>query len=528
MSIKFSRRNLILAAGTFTALALLGKRQLIDKYGPRKFKGQVGGANFNRGHRLIQKKFPKVSKTLKTKISIVGAGVSGLSCAYHLSQQGQNEIFLFDLENHLGGNSTSMNKSAPWGAHYLPLVNLDNHSLLKFLKQTKIIKNFDEKGIPEYDELMVCSDPMEKLFIYGRMQEGIVPLDHIPAEDKAKMMAFKSEMKALSTRKGRDGKYAFNIPAHNSSQDRDFLKLDKMTMLEYLQRHNFSCDSVNWYVNYCCRDDFGTPIESISAWAGIHYFASRRGKGAGIHEDSVLTWPEGNHFLVEKLVEYSNIQQIFTGHMLFDVTDKNLLFYDFQQNQTIQVESDQIVLALPQFILAKIFYTQTEFQYSPWLVANIKVKWDREIENALAWDNVNYHGHGIGFVVANHQKLNTIQSDNILTYYWPLSHLRPKEARQFAIQRTHEQWSQDILKDIAPMIPDIEDRIIDINFWPWGHAMVMPEKNFFLHKRASQIKIPFENIHVAHTDLSGLSIFEEGFYQGEEAARNVLKGLSLK
>ena len=44
-------------------------------------------------------------------------------------------------------------------------------------------------------------------------------------------------------------------------------------------------------------------MDQVSAWAGIHYFASRDGKGANSEKGNVLTWPEGNGWLVERLRE---------------------------------------------------------------------------------------------------------------------------------------------------------------------------------------------------------------------------------
>ena len=31
-------------------------------------------------------------------------------------------------------------------------------------------------------------------------------------------------------------------------------------------------------VEYSCRDDYGVSHSKVSAWAGLHYFASRAGK----------------------------------------------------------------------------------------------------------------------------------------------------------------------------------------------------------------------------------------------------------
>ncbi|MCR9206091.1 MAG: hypothetical protein NXH75_16020, partial [Halobacteriovoraceae bacterium] len=142
----------------------------------------------------------------------------------------------------------------------------------------------------------------------------------------------------------------------------------------------------------------------------------------------------------------------------------------------------------------------------------------------LAWDNVNYHGKGLGIVVNHHQSLRRGQEEAYLTYYWPLTHLSPKKARLWALGRTHEQWTNDILADLNPMIFDLEERIQKIDIWPWGHAMVRPHRNFLFGTR-KEVLPKQSNHHFAHTDLAGLSLFEEGFYQGEKAAKAVLNSL---
>ena len=53
-------------------------------------------------------------------------------------------------------------------------------------------------------------------------------------------------------------------------------------------------------MNYCCRDDYGAGIEKISAWAGVHYFASRDGRASNAPGYAVVTFPEGNGWFVRQ------------------------------------------------------------------------------------------------------------------------------------------------------------------------------------------------------------------------------------
>src|SRR5258708_7231768 len=74
--------------------------------------------------------------------------------------------------------------------------------------------------------------------------------------------------------------------------------IDNMTMVEWLRREKLTSPYLNWYVNYSTRDDYGASAADTSAWAGIHYFASRE------HEErGPLVWPEGNGWIVRRLVE---------------------------------------------------------------------------------------------------------------------------------------------------------------------------------------------------------------------------------
>ncbi len=72
-------------------------------------------------------------------------------------------------------------------------------------------------------------------------------------------------------------------------------------MEQWLDQQPFHSQYLRWYVNYCMRDDFGTPAAQISAWTGIHYFAARKGHASNAKPYDVLTWPQGNGFLVEQL-----------------------------------------------------------------------------------------------------------------------------------------------------------------------------------------------------------------------------------
>ncbi len=165
--------------------------------------------------------------------------------------------------------------------------------------------------------------------------------------------------------------------------------------------------------------------------------------------------------------------------------------------------------------------------YSPWLVANLTVNnLEERSGTPLSWDNVIYDSPSLGYVEATHQQIQQIKEKRVLTYYWPLTHLDPVAAREWALQRKHADWTDAIIADLRKVHPDIATQTERIDIMLWGHAMVQPRPGFIFGPPPPRPPtIPRPNIHFAHTDLAGISIFEEGFYQGINAAKKVLGGL---
>ena len=74
--------------------------------------------------------------------------------------------------------------------------------------------------------------------------------------------------------------------------------LDRLSFADWLREQGIDSPLVQWYMNYCCRDDYGAMAADTSAWAGVHYFASRAPE-----EKGPLTWPEGNGWITAQLLK---------------------------------------------------------------------------------------------------------------------------------------------------------------------------------------------------------------------------------
>jgi protoporphyrinogen oxidase len=503
----------------------------------KQIGGRMIGASSSVGHMLRGNLLDGPADSTPYDIVIVGGGVAGLSAARWLKKSGSRSICLLELEAQMGGNSSFGKNSVseyPWGAHYLPIPNLDCLELIEFLKESGAITGFNEEGTPNYNDYHLCFDPEERLYISGYWQDGLIPNFGVPESGKKQIADFLRMMESFKTLKGKDGKYAYTIPIINCSSDDSFTSLDKISMHEYMLSKGFDSAHLLWYVDYCCRDDYGTNMKDTSAWAGIHYFASRKGKAANADASAVLTWPNGNGWLVERLREELT-GEIQAGCLAYSVSIENgsvhIDYFEEKSGKKKRIVANKCILASPQFVNARILKTKDRneevfkpFTYAPWMVANITVNKLPQSKGApISWDNVFYQSKSLGYVNANHQNIKRQDAKKVITYYYPLCEKDPKSARMEAIQRKHEDWVSIIINDLSKVHPDIKNEIENIDVWIWGHGMVRPVPGFIWGEERAKASLPVgDKIFFAHSDLSGISIFEEAFYQGLRAAKQAL------
>lgn len=509
---------------------------------PGKIPGEIIGASASVGHLLRDgglTGLPEHAGT--TDVLIVGGGISGLSAARWLQKQGVDNFVLLDLEKQTGGNAASgQNKicSYPWGAHYIPIPNNDLTEYLSFLQECNVITGYDAQGLPVYNEYHICFAPEERLYIHGTWQSGLIPHIGVPPAEQQQIRRFLEQMEIFRHAKGRDGKDAFAIPVNNSATDAEFMRLDGITMKAWLLQNGYTSNYLHWYCNYCTRDDFGTRYDEASAWAGIHYFAGRKGKAANAEHQDVLTWPQGNAWLAAQL-QKNYISQVKVNSLVMSVQETaagvDVLYFDVTSKKLKKIEARRCIIAAPQFVAQRLVkdahrqqIIQESFSYSPWMVANVTVqKLNERKGERLCWDNVFYDSESLGYVEATHQLVQQHIPEKVLTYYRPLTKERPAVERKKALALQHADWAQSIVKDLQRVHSNIHEAVQHIDVMVWGHAMIQPTVNYIHGEGRRLAAQPINNrIFFAHTDLAGISIFEEGFYQGINAAKAVIKSFS--
>jgi phytoene dehydrogenase-like protein len=502
----------------------------------RKITGRIVGASDALGHRLLAGEFPPPRRSEKIKVVVVGGGISALAAAWKLKKSGVDDFTILEMENAVGGNARHGEDAVsdyPWGAHYLPPPDKSQRALCEFLEEAGVLRGWSAGGEPQFEEKYLCFAPQERMFYNGRWQDDLWPPLGARANDLREYQEMKALFQKFKKARGNDGRKAFSIPIDLSSRDPAFLKFDRLSMADFMDRQGWRSPLLRWYVEYACRDDYGASLENTSAWAGIHYWASRK-ESFEKSEDVVLTWPEGNGFLV-KTFAASLPGKIRTNSLVFDVdvggTGATVHYFDNAIGESVALRADAVIMACPQFVAGRLLRSWkknppsrlAEFTYSPWVVANLWVEGEPESRGApLAWDNVIMKSASLGYVVATHQRLGQPPPKSVWTYYQPFPEGDPADRRKWILERSWDDWKTLVLDDLRRCHPDIEDRVTRLDVMRWGHAMIRPVPGFIWGKAREESKAAVGPIVFAHSDLSGISIFEEAFHQGIRAAGQTL------
>jgi hypothetical protein len=319
---------------------------------------------------------------------------------------------------------------------------------------------------------------------------------------------------------------------------------------------------LRWYLDYCCRDDYGAGLATVSAWAGLHYFASRHGFSVPgqpeTEREGLLTWPEGNAWLTRRLAAPLG-PRLHTGQLVLRVANtKHGVELDAFNTRTQGVERWQArraIVALPLFVAARVMQNPPDWlraaaaqtRYAPWLVANIA------LHSALhdrpgappSWDSVMYgdaqSAPGLGYVDASHQSLRSVPGATVLTYYRALGDrvdaadgvqgLTGAAGRALLLSQPWSHWRDAILAELSQAHPDLPGKVSRIDITRYGHAMAVPvpqvngqtgPKPFRSLRgklsKSYQTNPVFERLTLAHSDWAGYSVFEEAFTLGHTAA----------
>jgi glycine/D-amino acid oxidase-like deaminating enzyme len=487
----------------FLSAALVG----LTAKGERRVTGSFFEDGLPRGHALRDRKpFQRPAQNQRVPVVIVGGGIAGLSAAWRLQKKGFNDFVVLELEATAGGNARSGENEVspyPWAAHYVPVPNAESKLVRELFQDLGVMQD------GRCDERFLCFAPQERLFLHGRWQEGLEPEIAATQKDREQYRRFNNLIQEF--RATRQFTIPMEIGARSSA-------LDRLSMAAWLDAEKLDSPYLRWYADYACRDDYGARAASTSAWAGIHYFASRE------HEDKgPVTWPEGNGWIVRALMKWIG-PHVKTGSPVYAIKRAGTKYRVL--TETTEYNADAVIFAAPTFLAPYIVEDAPPvhgFVYSPWITANLTLdRLPRERGSEPAWDNVIFDSPALGYVVATHMSLRTRIDRTVWTWYWALADGEPARNRTMMLNKDWKSMTEFILNDLERPHPDIRQCVSRIDVLRIGHAMARPVPGFLSSQDRLKWAAPHGRVLYANSDLSGFSIFEEAQYRGVRAADRAL------
>ena len=212
---------------------------------------------------------------------VVGAGVAGLRGGARADARRRRRRASARPRGRAPAATAAATRSpacaCPLGAHYLPVPGEAAIEVHRAARRARPAPRSSTAG-RSTTSASLCHSPQERLFIDGHWHEGLLPpVEALPLPSAPRRWPQYRRFAPPSTRAGR-ARRRFAIPTARSRWSAGTGALDAMTFAALARRAAVCARRrLRWYLDYCCRDDYGAGAAQVSAWAGLHYFASRHG-----------------------------------------------------------------------------------------------------------------------------------------------------------------------------------------------------------------------------------------------------------
>lgn len=499
--------------------------------------GTLLGPSMERGHQVRDGDRPSLGEwprepSRRIGVAILGGGPAGLSVAWRLSREGFDDYRVLELEPRVGGTSVSDESEVtryPWGAHYLPVPMAHNRDLVALLREMSALVGTDDRGLPIGAEELLVREPVERVFADGFWYEGLYLYAGASSEDLAELGRFRATLDRLVAMRDGRGRRAFALPLAAGTDDSEVTSLDRISAASWLEREGFRSGRLRALLTYGCRDDYGLSLEDTSAYAALWYYAARI-HAPGEDTMELLAWPEGNGAIVRHLAGVAG-ERIETDCVVIDVEPREhdvlVRVLDGKSGRPETLAADRVVVAMPRFVARRVVRPLRDrgdegFRYGAWMVANLHLS-DRPSSTGypLCWDNVLHDSPSLGYVCATHQRGRDF-GPTVFSYYLPMTDGDAAAGRRRLLEPSWEDWKDVIVGDVGRAHPDLARHLRRLDVWRWGHGMIQPRVGFLWSEARRRACEPTGRVHFAHSDLSGIAVFEEAFFHGVRAADEIL------
>lgn len=465
------------------------------------------------GHLAFESHDFPITKKLQTEYLIVGGGIAGMSAANNLRDK---DFLLYELSNLLGGSSSAGshgNTPLCHGAHY-DLSYPSNYG-------KDALKMLEELGIVQYDpfsnswkfidkQYLIPKNKESRTFAHGTFRKDVLP-------DDSERATFLELMKA----------YVGKMPMPTPLIDEDIRTLNDISFLDWLQQKTSVSDQFVEGLDYHMKDDYGAGTETVSALAGIHYFACRPYFTKAVE---LFSPPEGNFYFINKMYDKLPKDRVVLSHLVKLIKEKKEGFevdvVDADKRELTQVSCKKIIYAGHKYPIKYIFpkdymlFQKTE--YAPWVVVNFVVNTLKQsihlpVGQGAFWQNeiISEDKSLLGFVDSKAQ-YSAEEHLRVFTVYFCF---KPEERLMMSlIEERKQTFIDQTLRHLEKYFGrSIKKQIEKIYIKQMGHAMPIPKPGYLFNDANDHRSNP--NLVYAGVDNGRLPLLFEAIDSGLVACK---------
>ncbi len=460
----------------------------------------VGHLTFSSHSTSAGGEFP-ITKKLQTEYLIVGGGIAGMSAAYKLRDK---DFLLYELSNLLGGSSSAgTHGETPLchGAHYdLSYPSNYGKEALKMLVELNIVQYdpFSDSWKFIDKQYLIPKIKESQTFAHGTFRKDVLP-------DNSERTTFLELMKT----------YVGKMPMPTGLIDEEYRALNDISFLTWLKQNISISEEFAEGLDYHMKDDYGAGADTVSALAGIHYFACRPYFTKAVE---LFSPPEGNFYFINKIYEKLPKDRVFLSHLVKSIKESKEGFevdvVDANKKEITQVSCKKIIYAGHKYPLKYIFskdyllFQKTE--YAPWVVVNFVI--NKHLKNTAYWQNeiLSEDKSLLGFVDSKAQ-YSTQQDLRVFTVYYCF---KPEERQMMSlIEERKQTFIDQTLKRLEKYFgKSIKKQIEKIYIKQMGHAMPIPKPGYLFHDANKHRSNP--NLVYAGVDNGRLPLLFEAIDSG--------------
>lgn len=520
-------------------------------------------------------RYPILEDPQNFDVTIVGAGLSGLSTAFYLSRQKPDARILILDANHLPGGNAGRDDGDPLP---FPCSSGGSYGVSPYADFQKDL--YETIGLKW--ETYKIARPMYSYFFDDRtpgVNKGYrgwnidtygAGLKQVPysAEIVKQLLATKAKILEWAKREG-----APTDPADSSHPEHD--PLSTISLHNYLVQ-TLGCDPLvsDFYTRYTI-DALGGTAAQVNAHSSISFLGAEYGDlfalpggNSGLAR-MILKWliPESiegksdteilhNPILGEKLDHKSNRVRIRQTAMAVRANDDGTVIY-FKDGKFLRTRAKAVVLAgqshTSQRLVGHLIGEERRQAWRkvhnvPVVVANVLVRSAAPFLDAGMGYNQYWWGskYWADFVIADWTTVASAKTDRptVLTFFGGNS-APPEELAAERIKLMHTPFSdyeKSIKEDLSRIMVgsnfDFDRDVRGIFIYRWGHGMIMPTPGsiFGLPKDGKinrhlgprhLTKTPIGRISFAGQETEGTPSIESAISSGQRAAREVISRLTV-